>query len=143
MPYKTILAGLSMRGDETRIIDEAVRLTNSFGARLVVVHVNDPHAGSVSMMMDSPGKLITEEMVRDCFRDAGHEEIARRMEVRIVPSESIPQAIKEASADADLLILGHKRMSYFKEHFLDSIDEGIVNHVSCPVMLVQKENQTG
>ncbi|NOZ74376.1 MAG: universal stress protein [FCB group bacterium] len=139
MPYKTLLVGLSMHGDETPIIDEAVRLANSFGAQLIAIHVNDPNAGSLTMMMDSPGKLITEEMVRDCFRNAGHEEIAQRMDVRIPPSESIPQAIKEASQNADLLILGHKRMSYFKEHFLDSIDEGIVNHVNCPVLLVQKD----
>jgi len=140
MPYKTIIVGLSMRGDETRLIDEAVRLTNSFGAQLIAVHVNDPHAGSPSMMMDSPGELVTEEMIRDCFRKAGHEEIAHRLEVRILTSESIPKALKDVSSNADLLILGHQRMSYFKEHFMDSIDEGIVNHVACPVMVVQKES---
>jgi len=138
MPYKSLAVGLSMRGDETKVIDEAVRLTNSFDAQLIAVHVNDPHAGSPSMMMDNPEIRVTEDMIRECFRKAGHEEVAGRIDVRILKSESIAKALKEACNEADLLILGHKRMSFFKEHFLDSIDEGVVNHVDCPVMVVQK-----
>ncbi|RMF09981.1 MAG: universal stress protein [Candidatus Neomarinimicrobiota bacterium] len=143
MPYKTVIAALSMKGDETRVIDEAVRLANSFGSHLIVAHVNDPHAGSPSMMMDSPGLKITEEDIRNLFREAGHEEFAPRIEVQLPVSESIPKALKSLCERGDLLILGHRRMTTFREHFMDSIDEGIVNHVSCPVLIVQKGDKKG
>ena len=47
MGYKKIMVALSGRGDETPVIDEAARLKNSFNAKLITVHVNDPHAGKM------------------------------------------------------------------------------------------------
>jgi nucleotide-binding universal stress UspA family protein len=37
-----------------------------------------------------------------------------------------------------LLVLGHRKMNKFKASFMDSVDEGIANLVSCPVVVIQK-----
>ncbi len=47
--------------------------------------------------------------------------------------------LQEASSVADMLILGHPRRSTFKDKFFDSVDEGIVNRVNCPVVIVPKD----
>ena len=38
---------------------------NYINAKLIKVHVNDPHAGKMSMMMDSAGHDFTEEEIRE------------------------------------------------------------------------------
>jgi len=87
--------------------------------------------------MDSPEKY-EENDIRDAFRTYGFEVIAETMNVKIIMAENIPKAIVEESSEADLLVLGHKRMSTFKASFMDSTDEGVVNLIECPVLVVQK-----
>ncbi len=139
MSYKRIMVALSGNGNEIKLIDESIRIKNSFNAKMIVVHVNDTHAGEMSMMMDTPGHRFTEEDIRNLFRSAGHEEIANRLIIRILTGEVIHKEITKAAKEVDLLILGHRRMNAFKEKFFDSVDEGIVNHVNCPVLVVPKD----
>jgi nucleotide-binding universal stress UspA family protein len=51
---------------------------------------------------------------------------------------SISKTIQKHSQDCDSFIVGHRKMSQFKENFMDSVDEGITNLISCPVLVVQK-----
>ncbi len=61
MPYKNIAVALAGRDDELPMIDEAVRLAITLKAKLCVLHVNEPHAGEISMMVDSPKKYDKED----------------------------------------------------------------------------------
>mgnify|MGYP003387319850 FL=1 len=126
-----------MDGDEKRVIEHAIAVSEKFNAKLTAIHVNDEYAGEMSMMMDSPDKY-EENDIRDAFRTYGFEVIAETMNVKIIKAENIPKAIVEESSEADLLVLGHKRMSSFKASFMDSTDEGVVNLIECPVLVVQK-----
>jgi nucleotide-binding universal stress UspA family protein len=126
-----------MDGDEKRVIEHAIAVSEKFNAKLTAIHVNDEYAGEMSMMMDSPEKY-EENDIRDAFRTYGFEVIAETMNVKIIKAENIPKAIVEESSEADLLVLGHKRMSSFKASFMDSTDEGVVNLIECPVLVVQK-----
>jgi nucleotide-binding universal stress UspA family protein len=58
--------------------------------------------------------------------------------VLVHQDESISRAIQKHSQDCDLLIVGHRKMSQFKANLMDSVDEGITNLISCPVLVVQK-----
>ena len=138
MYHNNIVVALVCQKDEIPMIDEAVKYAISLNAKLTAVHVNPEHAGEISMMMESAGKLITENDIRKLFREAGHSEIASVMDVRIVTGEPIYSEIVKLATDANLLILGHRRQSTFKEFFFDSIDEGIINRVNCPVLVVPK-----
>ena len=132
-----IYVGIVMDGDEKRVIEHAIAVSEKFNAKLTAIHVNDEYAGEMSMMMDSPEKY-EENDIRDAVRTYGFEVIAETMNVKIIKAENIPKAIVEESSEADLLVLGHKRMSSFKASFMDSTDEGVVNLIECPVLVVQK-----
>ena len=136
--YKKIMVSLIGDSSEQPVVDQAYHLANELGARLTAIHVNDLHAGEMSMMMDS-SKKVTDEMIRDQIKDYGYESILGELEIIITKNESVSKAIEQHSKDFDLLIVGHRKMSEFKSHFMDSIDEGIVNLVSCPVLVVQKD----
>lgn len=137
MPYKNIAVALAGKDDEIPMIDEAVRLAITLKAKLCIIHVNDPHAGEISMMMDSPHKF-TESEFKKMFHDAGHEEIAKRIKVKIIKNASVSKGIAELVSDCDLLILGHDKMGKVKEVLTDSIDEVIVNVSNCPVLIIPK-----
>lgn len=137
MPYKNIAVALAGKEDEIPMIDEAVRLAITLKAHLYVIHVNEPHAGEISMMVNSPKKYTKEDFIK-MFHDAGHEEMAQRIDVKTVKKASVSKGIAELSVDCDLLILGHDRMGAMKELMTDSIDEIIVNDVNCPVLIISK-----
>ncbi|MDP7095535.1 MAG: universal stress protein, partial [Candidatus Marinimicrobia bacterium] len=59
--------------------------------------------------------------------------------IKIIKDENISKAIAAVTENVDLLILGHRKQSLFKKNFFDSVDEGIVNHASCPVMVIPKD----
>jgi nucleotide-binding universal stress UspA family protein len=125
-------------GSEQPVIEQAVNIANDLKANLVVIHVNEPHAGEMSMMMDSP-KKVTAEMIQDQIKEYGYESILGKLEFIIAEGESIAKMIEHHCKDFDLLIVGHRKMSEFKANFMDSVDEGITNIVACPVLVVQKD----
>jgi nucleotide-binding universal stress UspA family protein len=137
MPYKNIAVALAGKDDEIPVIDEAVRLAINLKAKLCVIHVNYLHAGEISMMMNSPKKFTKDDFVK-MFHNAGHEEIAKRIEVKIIENASVSKGIAELATDCDLIILGHDKMSKVKEVLTDSIDEVVVNVSNCPVMIIPK-----
>ncbi|MFC1784772.1 universal stress protein [Candidatus Neomarinimicrobiota bacterium] len=137
MPFNNIAVALAGKDNEIPVIDEAVRIAITLKAKLCVLHVNDPHAGEISMMMDSPKKFRKDDFTK-MFYDAGHEEIATRIEVKIVKNSSVSKGIAELAFDCDLLILGHNKMSKAKQSLTDSIDEVIVNVSNCPVLIIPK-----
>lgn len=138
MSYKNIMLALCGRGDEGDVIRKAMELKNQLDANLTVVHVNDLHAGEMSMMMDSPHEF-TEEEIRERFVANGFEKEAESVSIKIVEGENIAKAIATETVNTDLLILGHRKQNSFNKHFFDSIDEGIVNHASCPIMVIPKD----
>ncbi|MDP6532648.1 MAG: universal stress protein [Candidatus Marinimicrobia bacterium] len=138
MSYNTVMVALAARGDEKVVIEEAVKLAKSSSAALVAVHVNDPHAGEMSMMMDSAGPRLDEEDIRQRFREYGFLDEAEEIEVRIITGGNISTLLAEQTEEVDMLVLGHRRMSTFKSNLMDSVDEGIVNHAKCPVLVVPK-----
>ena len=124
-------------GSEKALLEQALNIAGAMQARLSLIHVNDPHAGEMSMMMDSP-KKITAEKIQDQIKDYGYEEILGDLEIIIAEGASIAKTLEQHCKDFDLLIVGHRRMSEFKANIMDSVDEGITNLVSCPVLVVQK-----
>ena len=135
--YNKIMVALIGDGSEQPVIEQAVNIANDLKANLVVIHVNEPHAGEMSMMMDSP-KKVTADKIQDQIKEYGYESILGKLEFIIAEGESIAKTIEHHCNDFDLLIVGHRKMSEFKANFMDSVDEGITNLVSCPVLVVQK-----
>ncbi len=138
MAYNNILVALSCTGDETPVLDEAVRLKNTLKANLSAVHVNDPHASELSMMIEARGHKYEESEIREIFHKAGHEEIAAQIDVKIFTGSSVIKEIAAITEGFDLLVVGHSKVSGLIERIKDTLDERIVNRVNCPVLVVPK-----
>ena len=118
--YNKIMVALIGDGSEQPVIEQAVNIANDLKANLVVIHVNEPHAGEMSMMMDSP-KKVTADMIQDQIKEYGYESILGKLEFIIAEGESIAKTIEHHCNDFDLLIVGHRKMSEFKANFMDSV----------------------
>ena len=101
--YNKIMVALIGDGSEQPVIEQAVNIANNLNANLVVIHVNDLHAGEMSMMMDSP-KKVTAEMIQDQIKEYGYESILGKLEFIIAEGESIAKMIEHHCKDFDLLI---------------------------------------
>ena len=133
-PYR-IMVALVARGDERSVIKQAVLYTEKFNAQLIAIHVNQPALSQPKGAIDSK---VTETDIQSRFIEYGYEPIVEDVEIIIEYGESISKIINKYADDIDLVILGHRKQTTFKSQIMDSIDEGISNLVSCPVLVVQK-----
>ena len=133
-PYR-IMVALVARGDERSVIKQAVLYTEKFNAQLIAIHVNQPALSQPKGAIDSK---VTEMDIQGRFIEYGYEHIVEDVEIIIEYGESISKIINKYADDIDLVILGHRKQTTFKSRIMDSIDEGISNLVSCPVLVVQK-----
>ncbi len=138
MLYESIVIALEGLPEEAALIHHAVRLQESLGSSLGLVHVNDPSAGKASMMMGSL-PLVREQDLREMVLSAGYPELAETIEVQILEDEAYASSIAGATADADLLILGHHHKSQFMAALVDSTDERLADLASCPILLLPLE----
>ncbi len=90
MAYKNILVGLCGRGDENIVIKAAMEFSD--GGHITFMHVSDPHAGEMSMMMDAPAPKFDESDVYGWI-SAVDEAVAKSSRISIVTSESIPLSL--------------------------------------------------
>ena len=130
-----IMVALVARGDERSVIKQAVLYTEKFNAQLIAIHVNQPALSQPKGAIDSK---VNEMDIQGRFIEYGYEHIVEDVEIIIEYGESISKTIYKYADDIDLVILGHRKQTTFKSQIMDSIDEGISNLVSCPVLVVQK-----
>lgn len=135
--YNKIMVALVGDGTETEVVQHAYQLSTNLNCSLVAIHVNDTDAGEMSMMMDSP-KAINSETLKRQLSKYLDDDIVNRIDIIVDENESIAKSIEKNTQDCDLLIVGHRKMSQFKSSLMDSVDEGIANLISCPVLVVQK-----
>ena len=135
--YNKIMVALVGDGTETEVVQHAYQLSTNLNCSLVAIHVNDTHAGEMSMMMDSP-KAINSETLKRQLSKYLDDDIVNRIDIIVDENESIAKSIEKNTQDCDLLIVGHRKMSQFKSSLMDSVDEGSANLISCPVLVVQK-----
>ncbi len=137
MPFGNILVALAGMDDEENVIHETVRLVRALDAQLTVLHVNDPKAGKVSMMMETQ-RLVEEEDLRDQFRRLGYNVTADNLKFNIVTGVSLPKIIAKATEGMDLLVIGHRRKNRFLAAFADSADKHLADLITCPVLIVPR-----
>jgi nucleotide-binding universal stress UspA family protein len=133
---KKIMVALVARGDEKSVIEQAVILANKFEAQLTVIHVHQP---VLSQPKGDSELNVTEEIIRNRFTKYGFGQIVNDLAIIITKGENIPEKIQEHINDIDMLVVGHKKMGGFIASIMDSVDEGISNLISCPVLVVQKD----
>ena len=130
-----IMVALVFRGDERPVISQSVFFTEKLNAKLTIIHVNQP---ALSQPKGKIAKHIDEDEIREKVTAYGFEKILNKIDIIIENGESVSEIINQYAQNMDLIILGHRKMNTFKSHIMDSIDEGISNLVTAPVLIVQK-----
>ena len=138
MPFDNVLVALAGMADEENVIHETVRLVRALNAQLTVLHVNNPKAGKVSMMMETE-RLVKEEDLTNQFRTLGYNTTADNLKFNIVTGTSLPKAIANATEGMDLLVIGHRRKNRFLAAFADSADKHLSDLVNCPILIVPRQ----
>ena len=141
MAYEKIVVALAGETDESSVIHEAVRLANAVNAELTVLHVNDPAAGKVTMMMEAE-RLVTESDIQKMFVDLGYLDTASDMTVDVREASTLPKEIAAATEGADLLIIGHRQKNRFLAALTDAADKHLADRVTCPVLIVPRSTDT-
>jgi len=140
MLYNKILLAVAGRDTEGPVMAEAARVTCECGGQLEVLHVNDTHAGEISLMAPYAGHKFTEKELKDMFaanvKDADQ---LKKTKFTVMTSENHIQEIIKAAQGRDLLVLGHQRMPFLQAMLTDSTDEKISNQSPCPVLVVHEE----
>ena len=95
---------------EIPVVEHAVLLVEQLQSNLAIIHVNDLHAGSISMMMNTP-KKVTGDMIRDQVRDYGFEHILSGLDIIITKGNNIAKRIEHYCQGIDMFVLGHQRLS--------------------------------
>jgi nucleotide-binding universal stress UspA family protein len=135
MLYKKIFLSLSGKEDESKAIQECMRIVSALQADLTVIHVNDPAAGYAHMMMDTLPKTTIDDLA-DMLAKAGFGARLSETEFRLIDDESYAKAIASATREADLLVMGHHPKNLLMAHLKDGTDERVADLIHCPVLLV-------
>ena len=75
------------------------------------------HAGDMSMMIDSPKEVTTDDIKTQLNKYLG-EDNAKTIDVLVHQGESISKTIQKHSQDCYLFIVGHRKMSQFKANLI-------------------------
>jgi nucleotide-binding universal stress UspA family protein len=132
----TVAVDGSTRSEKTASM--ALDLATRYGSAVTVIHVREyeRYEGSdVDMGPPVPADQLVDDVVAT-FRDAGVETDGQ---VRRVASGSTAEQIVEVAerSKADLIVIGSRGMTEWKSLLLGGVANKVVQHASCPVLLVR------
>ena len=136
--FKRILVAVDGSPKSEKTITIALDLAERYGSSVAIVHVREyeRYEGTdVDMGPPIPADELVDKVVAR-FREKG---IQTSGEIRRVSSGDTPQQIVEAAeaADAELIVLGSRGMGEFKSLLLGGVANKVVQHATCPVLLVR------
>jgi len=142
-----IMVAFDGSSDSEKAVRMAAMLAGGFRSELVVVHIySSPvlaYSGAGAMPVPNYAEL------EDAAKDGGQKVLAKGVQLakdsgvaargELLEGSSTVQALVEYSAaeKVDLLVLGTRGNTGFKKLVLGSVSSGVVNHSSCPVLVVR------
>ena len=126
----------SPKSEKTILI--AIDMAERYGSAVTIVHVREYERYEGSDVDLGP-PIPAEELVSDVLARFRGKGIEARGEIRRVSSGSTPEQIVEVAqtADAELIVLGSRGMSEWKSLVLGGVANKVVQHATCPVLLVR------
>jgi nucleotide-binding universal stress UspA family protein len=136
--FKRILVAVDGSPKSEKTITIALDLAERYSSSATIVHVREyeRYEGTdVDLGPPIPADELVDQVVAR-FRERG---VDTSGEIRRVSAGDTPQQIVEAAeaSDAELIILGSRGMSEFKSLLLGGVANKVVQHASCPVLLVR------
>jgi nucleotide-binding universal stress UspA family protein len=136
--FERILVAVDGSRQGSKTIPVAVDLAQKYGADVTVVHVRE-HTRYEGTDVDLGPGVSAEDLVGDvveAFRAAG---VSAEAEIRRVRPGDTPEQIIEVAEDsgAQLIVMGTRGMTEWKSLVLGGVANKVVQHASCPVLLVR------
>lgn len=154
--FAKILVPLDGSEHSLRALNIAAQIADKFKGKLSLVHVYQ--VGVVPIVMPEPttvtppGVPVTTPMevsrMTEAAREAGDrilkdaeenvKETGVEMEKLLVEGHVVQEIIRTAKEGGfDLIVIGARGISHIRELLLGSVTDGVIHHVSCPVLVVK------
>lgn len=142
MNYKKLL--IPVDGSETsrRALARAIELSRLCQSQLMILYVADLNKQLSSLERISTGGFITSDLkdegyqvLTDIVREVPPEIMVKPIVGIGAPVEVITELAK--TLEIDLIIMGCRGLSTFKQLVMGSVSQGVLQHAECAVMTVR------
>ena len=136
--FEHVVVAVDGSPEGSKTVAVAIDLTARYASQVTVVHVREyeRYEGSdVDMGPPIPAEQLVDDVV-SAFRQGGVE---ARGELRRITTGRTPEQIVEVAREsgADLIVMGTRGMTELKSLLLGGVANKVVQHASCPVLLVR------
>ena len=141
-PDGPVVVGVDGSDASERAIGFAFEQASDRGARVVALHASLPWAyEAVPAASDLPSDVLHDEEARRLLSEAlagwGEKYPDVRVEYATLRREAAV-ALVEASAQAQLLVVGSRGLGGFRGLLLGSVSRSVLHHAACPVAVVRR-----
>jgi nucleotide-binding universal stress UspA family protein len=145
--FKRLLVAVDASENSVRASGAALAFAEKLGAELIILHVivtpRDTFAKISSQaaalagyrsLAQVEGQRILDQIAK--LAESGGVKVTTRL---LGYSNSVVQSIVEEAAneEVDLIVIGRRGLSKFKQLLLGSVSAGVVNHAHCSVLVVR------
>ena len=137
--FSKILVAIDGSESARKAFTTSIYLSSLSKCRIDVIHVVSCEFGgdsAASLELVEDLKIKANSMLEEYKKDALENGIKPKFMLEIGdPANMITEIVN--SKDYDLVVLGTRGMSVFKELFLGSVSTKVMHHAKCPVMVVR------
>jgi len=151
--FEKILVPLDGSEHSLKALDVAIQIAKKFGGKITLVHVYSMAVPGVmpepSMATGVPVMTVPDiSRLVEATRKAGSRILedgeqrvkAAKVEVNKLLEEghTVQEIIRVAKeGNFELIVMGARGISHIREMLLGSVSDGVMHHVSCPVLVVK------
>ena len=158
--FKKILVPLDGSEHSMKALDVAVQIAKKFDGKITLLHVYSISAFPLIMpeptTLTPPGiPLVTQREVSkitEATRKTGEDILANGeekvkaegvlVEKVLLEGHVVNEIVRTArEGNYDLIVIGARGISKMRELLLGSVTDGVIHHVSCPVLVVKQPQQ--
>ena len=145
--FGKIVVAFDGSADSTQAVRLAASLASKYGSSIILVHVYPspaigfsaasgmpiPDYGDLEDAAKASGQSILSKGVQSA------KELGVMARGELIEAPSVVEAIVNFSATekADLIVVGTRGMTGFKQLILGSVSSGLVSHAKCPVLVAR------
>lgn len=154
--FRKILVPVDGSENSKKALAHAVGLAREFESEIILIHaysgavpliapatdaltlptVPSPTAATVATKLREDAQKMGEKILADAQLTVKENGISAKAVLREGDAVGKIVAVAE-SEEIDLIVIGHRGMSRFKEILLGSVSEGVVHKAPCAVMIVK------
>lgn len=134
MEYKKVMIAFEEHDQDNKVLSAAIDVAERYGAELTLLHVNEIGAGYPSPVDGHIEHRYTEEELSEVVSKVNANNYP--VTILLAKASGIRNAVVEQSKACDLLVLGHRHMSFLASSTSDSTDEDIVNELDCHALVI-------